>query len=89
MDNVKFHNCKEFERIIKEPGYLNVFVPLYSTFLNQIENLFSKWKEYVRRQNPGFESEFLEIIGNGCDLITTNDFESFFFIFQDILILKH
>ena len=75
MNNVKFHRPKEVKVIIKKAGYLNMFVPQYSHFLNPI---FSKWKEYVRRQNPISESEFREIIRNGCDLITSNNCESFF-----------
>ena len=34
-------------------GHRVLYLPPYSPFLNPIENMFSKWKEYVRRERPG------------------------------------
>ena len=76
MDYVKFHKQKQRDRNdYNESWVFKYVVPPYSSFLNP---MFNKLEEYVKRQNPNSESELLEIIGNGFDLITTYDCKSFF-----------
>jgi len=78
MDNVSFHKSKEVQRLIKDSGYSNLFLPPYSTFLNPIENMFNKWKKHVRRENPQNESHLLELINIGSQLISSKNCEGFF-----------
>ena len=88
MANVSFHKSKEVQRLIKDSSYSNLFLPPYSPFLNPIENMFSKWKEHVRRENPQNESHLLELINNGSQLISSKNCEGFLgifsLIFQDV-----
>jgi transposase len=55
-----------------------MFLPPYSPFLNPIENMFSKWKESVRRSRPTNETELMQLIESGATMITESDCESYF-----------
>jgi transposase len=46
------------------------FLPPYSPFLNPIENMFSQWKEGVRKINPQNEAQLLEYIDKKFEYIT-------------------
>jgi hypothetical protein len=73
LDNVRFHRSQiimdEFAILQMEPSYL----PPYSPFFNPIENMFSQWKNYVKRQEPKSNGELLIAMHHGCDLITPED----------------
>ncbi|KAF7694631.1 hypothetical protein CDIK_2087 [Cucumispora dikerogammari] len=51
-DNVSFHKVLFIRQKIEDLGYELRFLSPYSLFLNPIENMFSKWKEFVRRESP-------------------------------------
>lgn len=78
MDNVRFHKSDDVLRNVENAGYEIMFLPPYSPFLNPIENMFSKWKEFSKRANPRCESELMLSITNGKDLITATDCEGYF-----------
>jgi hypothetical protein len=46
------------------------YLPPYSPFFNPIENMFSQWKNYVKREEPKNNAELLTAMHRGCELIT-------------------
>jgi transposase len=64
MDNVTFHRVSSVRGLIEDKGHTLLFLPPYSPFLNPIENMFSKWKEGVKRGNPSNEDELLRLINS-------------------------
>ena len=73
MDNVPFHKTATIRGHVENNGHRIVFLPPYSPFLNPIENVFSKWKEEVRRGAPENEQQLLQLIHNASSSITQND----------------
>ena len=49
MDNVAFHKTNLVKTFAQNNNIRLEYIPPYSPFLNPIENMFSKWKEIVRR----------------------------------------
>ena len=78
MDNVPFHTNQQVKNFILERGYQYDYLPPYSQFLNQIKNLFCKWKDYTKELNPNNEAELIAGIENGRELITRSDCEGYF-----------
>ncbi|KAF7685336.1 hypothetical protein CDIK_3915, partial [Cucumispora dikerogammari] len=72
-DNVSFHKVLFIRQKIEDLGYELRFLPPYSLFLNPIENMFSKWKEFVRRESPLNETHLFSLIENGSRLISATD----------------
>lgn len=77
MDNVIFHKNIVIKRLIEDSGHKIMFVPPYSPDFNPIENMFAKWKNYVKRRNPKTENELAVLIDEGLSQITPSDCESF------------
>ena len=50
LDNLKIHKCEETWDVYDELGIHPVFAPKYSPEYNPIELVFSKLKEWTRRQ---------------------------------------
>lgn len=78
MDNVAFHKCTTVRETIVAEGFDVMYLPPYSPFLNPIENLFSKWKNIVRRANPQNETELMTAIEQAASLITAEDCDGYF-----------
>jgi transposase len=78
MDNVPFHCSNNTVHLVQSNGHAILFLPPYLPFLNPIENMFAKWKEYVRRESPTNEERLFELIENGANLITNDDCNSFY-----------
>lgn len=51
VDNVYFHKSESIGRIMEENSHCIKYLPPYSPSLNLIEEVFSMWKNYVRRKN--------------------------------------
>ncbi|KII70490.1 hypothetical protein RF11_11826 [Thelohanellus kitauei] len=49
------------------------YLPLYSPFLNQIENLLSKWKNIVKTASPRSETDLLSLIESSSIEIMPSD----------------
>lgn len=77
-DNVSFHKNYQIKNLIEANGHILLFLPPYSPFLNPIENMFSKLKQYVRSRNPLTEENLLELINNGSQAITSEDCDGYF-----------
>jgi transposase len=73
MDNVPFHKAERVMQLIETNGHHPVFLPPYSPFLNPIEELFSKWKNDIRRSESQNEDELYETVHNTSDNITAQN----------------
>lgn len=78
MDNVKFHKSRGVIRFFEQSAHKLLFLPPYSPFINPIENMFSKWKNYVRRSSPTNDDELRSAIDRGLENITENDCSGFY-----------
>ena len=78
MDNVRFHKCDNILTAFHEKGHQIEFLPPYSPFLNPIEKLFAKWKNYVKRQNCMNEEQLMQSVDLGFKEITQSDCEGWY-----------
>lgn len=78
MDNVPFHKNTKIKDLIEVNGHELRFLPAYTPQFNPIENMFSKWKHYIRINEPKNEDELNVLISNGLLTITSNDCAGFF-----------
>ena len=78
LDNVAFHKFNEVRTLIVESGFKLMFLPPYSPFLNPIETMFSKWKNFVSRSMPNNETELFNYIQAGSTIISAEDCEGFY-----------
>lgn len=78
MDNARIHHYSEFKN---DPLFqsLNVFyLPAYSPFLNPIENVFSVWKNLVKRSEAKNENELRQYIDSKFQEITLDHCNAFY-----------
>jgi transposase len=78
MDNVAFHRSAQVGALVEASGHRLLFLAPYSPFLNPIENMFAKWKEFVRRENAENEEILIRLIENGARLISEHDCAAFY-----------
>ncbi|KAG0436621.1 hypothetical protein DMUE_4127 [Dictyocoela muelleri] len=69
MDNVSFHKSSLITNLVEYTQHSILYLPPYSPFLNPIENLFSQWKDLVRRSNCNSESELFDRISGSLNEI--------------------
>jgi hypothetical protein len=73
IDNVGFHRTPI---VVEEHPILDLqqaFLSAHSPFFNPIENMFSQWKNYVRRQRPEDEVQLRAAIDNVRNIVTVED----------------
>ncbi len=56
LDNASIHHVELVTHLISAAGALVRFLPPYSLDLNQIEEVFSKVKSYLRNNESGYQS---------------------------------
>jgi len=78
MDNVPFHRNHQVINAINSYNHEVKYLPPYTQQFNPIENMFSKWKNYVRKQEPQNAAELNNLIDNGLNTITPEDCAGFF-----------
>jgi len=78
MDNVPFHKSSVVKDRFTEEGHEIKYIPPYSPMLNPVENAFSKWKMYVKRENCQTEDELLKAMDYGMETITRDDCEGWY-----------
>jgi len=78
MDNVPFHKCKNIREFVELNGHMIMLLPPYSPFLNPIENLFSKWKGFLKSAQCSSEEDLLRAIHSGVEEISENDCSGFY-----------
>lgn len=78
MDNVSFHKNIKIASSFTLAGHKLVFLPVYSPFLNPIENFFSKWKALVKSCNPKNQEELENFMTSCLSQFTPNDFDGYY-----------
>jgi len=78
FDNVSFHKSQEIADLIKSVGAKVVFLPPYSPDLSPIEKLWSKMKEFLRRNKPRTKAEFHTALGTALSSMNDGDFEEWY-----------
>jgi len=73
MDNLAAHRDKRALDAIKSVGATALFLPPYSPEFNPIEKLWSKLKEFVRREVTLTRELFDDAVAQAMDAITTSD----------------
>ncbi len=66
-DNVSFHRALQVrEWFNMNQGFINLFLPPYSPFLNPIEEFFSSWRWKVYERQPYTRVNLLQAMGLAC-----------------------
>lgn len=78
MDNAKIHHYRGLDILVTNSNYNFFYLPPYSPFLNPIENVFSKWKNFVIRGNSQNEAELGDLINAGFLQITSDDCDGYY-----------
>ena len=78
MDNVRFHQTQQLRDLIEERGHNVLYLTPYSPFLDPIENLFSKWKGKVRREEPNDENELYAAVHKASEEISSDNCLNYF-----------
>ena len=78
MDNAMIHHYNGLRELQISNRREFLYLPAYSPFLNPIENVFSKWKNFVIRGTATNEAELKELIRIGFNDISNNDCDSFY-----------
>ena len=78
LDNASIHKSENLKNVIELNGYTLQFLPPYSPQLNPIEEVFSKWKSYIKSCNCTNVEELNNAILNGSFKISSNDCVAYF-----------
>lgn len=78
FDNVSFHKSQEIVDLIESTGARVVFLPPYSPDLSPIEKLWSKMKEFLRRNKPRTKAEFHTAVAVALSSMKDEDFEEWY-----------
>lgn len=78
MDNLGSHKGAAVRRAIRAAGATLIFLPAYSPDLNPIEQVFSKLKTLLRKENTRTIEETWRRIGDLLDRFTPNECTNYF-----------
>ncbi|KAF7696538.1 hypothetical protein CDIK_1783 [Cucumispora dikerogammari] len=78
MNNVPFHESLSVKTLIVGSRHRIFYLPSYSSFLNPIENLFSKWENIIRGRNLQNAEELLNHIKSASLDISDKDCEGYY-----------
>ena len=78
MDNLATHKVKGVRQAIEEVGARLEYLPPYSPDFNPIENMWSKIKQSLRRQEPRTADQLLAAAKIAFGSISTADCRGFF-----------
>ena len=78
MDNCSIHKLHETSVLIEMSNHQLVFLPPYSPFLNPIEEVFSKFKNYIKGTTHETLFELERCILTGFTMITEEDCIGYF-----------
>lgn len=78
LDNARIHQTEELKEIVERSGCKLVFLPPYSPDLSPIENVWSKFKEMIRRLKTKVKLSISELIDYAVGTITKSDMEEYF-----------
>ena len=77
MDNASIHKSKIFQNAVKK-NFAILYNAPYSPMLNCIEEVFSKWKNTLRKMLPENEKDLLSKIVESSKSITYTDCQNYF-----------
>ena len=72
MDNVKFHKIEDVVVLMENNGCF-LYTPPYSPFLNPIENIFSKMKNWIKSKEPKNQEDLFSLVDMASKEITPED----------------
>ena len=78
LDNLAVHKQPEVRAAIERAGASLRFLPPYSPDFNPIEEMFSKFKEFLRRIGARAKEHLYDAIGEGLREVTPRDIFGWF-----------
>jgi len=78
LDNHPVHRAKSVQSFLKQNGIKFLYLPPYSPDLNPIEEAFSKFKQYIKKQKARTVDALLNVIKDALNTITRNDAIGYF-----------
>jgi transposase len=69
LDNASIHKSSDLCTLFTGFGIELCFLPAYSPQLNPIEDVFSKWKYYIKTMNPNTIEELNIAVARASSLI--------------------
>ena len=75
MDNAPIHTPVKVRELLESRGYKCLYLPLYTHFLNLIENFWSKVKGGVRRNALTADDRLSDRICESVQMVTQADFQ--------------
>ncbi|KII61896.1 hypothetical protein RF11_01678 [Thelohanellus kitauei] len=78
MDNFRFHKVSAILDCFNRKGHEVLYLPPYSSFLNPIEEVFSKYKCCVKRRRPENETKLFKYMTEGLNTITPEDCDGYY-----------
>jgi transposase len=78
MDNLGSHKAKAVRLALRQAGARLLFLPKYSPDLNPIEQLFSKLKHHLRRDQPRSRDAVCNAIATALDTVTAAECSNYF-----------
>ena len=73
MNNVRFHKSGEIKNIIERDRFGVLYLLHYFFFLNPIENVFSKWKQYARQARVNSGNKLVQYIQKASEIVVPSD----------------
>jgi transposase len=78
MDNHPVHRAKSVQSYLKQNNIKFLYLPPYSPELNPIEEAFSKFKQYIKKQKARTVDKLLNVIKDALNTITRSDVIGYF-----------
>ncbi|KII72622.1 hypothetical protein RF11_06454 [Thelohanellus kitauei] len=78
MDYMRFHKASTIMECFTRNGHEICFAPPYSPFLNPVQQVFSKLKEYVKSNKAENEEQLLKHMEDGFATITRLDCDGYY-----------
>jgi transposase len=78
MDNHPVHRAKAVQNYLNKNNIKFLYLPPYSPELNPIEEVFSKAKQYIKKQKEWALNKIFKVIKDALNTITHNDVTGYF-----------
>jgi transposase len=78
LDNHPVHTSNMVKDFFNQHNIQFLYLPPYSPELNPIEEAFSKFKQYIKKQKPRVVDKLLEVIKDAFDTITLSNIKGYF-----------
>lgn len=78
MDNHPVHRAESVQNYLNQNNIKFLYLPPYSPDLNPIEEAFSKFKQYIKKQKARTVDTLLNVIKKAVNIITPHDVNGYF-----------